>query len=117
MPDLEHRSGLSAETLAQLRAAFAATPSVARAWLYGSRARGRHRPGSDIDLAVEGTLSHTQTIQLLERLEALDLPYKIDLALLHEITDPALHAAIRREGLLLYEAETTPNPLHATQTR
>jgi predicted nucleotidyltransferase len=31
----------------------ARTPTVRRVWVFGSRARGTHRPDSDIDIAVE----------------------------------------------------------------
>lgn len=35
-----------------LRDALAAHPEVISAWLFGSRARGTARPGSDVDVAV-----------------------------------------------------------------
>ncbi len=44
--------GLPPEASARLLALFSAEPAVAEVWLYGSRAMGRHRPGSDIDLTL-----------------------------------------------------------------
>jgi uncharacterized protein len=38
--------------LGELAAAWAADPEIAAIWLFGSRARGRPRPWSDVDLAV-----------------------------------------------------------------
>lgn len=110
MAELETRSGLSADTLKRLRTVFAATPGLDRVWLYGSRACGRHRRGSDIDLAVDGRLTHEASVRLSERLDALDLPYKIDLVHLDAAIDPALHARIRREGLLLFDRDAISTP-------
>ncbi|MCS6786190.1 MAG: nucleotidyltransferase domain-containing protein [Thiobacillaceae bacterium] len=103
-------TGLDAATLARLRAVFAACAEVERVWLYGSRARGRYRPGSDLDLAVEGELDFDALTRLLDRLDDLDLPLKIDLHRLEDIQDAALRAAIRREGLLLYASPDRPHP-------
>ena len=43
---------LPPEASARLLALFSAEPAVQEVWLYGSRAMGRHRPGSDIDLTL-----------------------------------------------------------------
>jgi predicted nucleotidyltransferase len=40
--------GVPPEASARLLALFSAEPAVQEVWLYGSRAMGRHRPGSDI---------------------------------------------------------------------
>lgn len=103
-------TGLDAATLERLRAVFGACPGVERVWLYGSRARGWYRPGSDLDLAVEGELDFDTLTRLIDRLDDLDLPWKIDLNRMEDIQDPALRAAIRREGLLLYSSPDRPNP-------
>ena len=42
------------DIIEQIRAAIAAEGSVRLALLFGSRATGRARPESDVDLAVEG---------------------------------------------------------------
>ncbi|UZK04729.1 nucleotidyltransferase domain-containing protein [Venatoribacter cucullus] len=57
--------GLSEREIALLRAALAAHPNVQRAVLYGSRAMGNYRTGSDIDLTLEGDL-HLQDINGVE---------------------------------------------------
>ncbi|HOM11791.1 MAG TPA: nucleotidyltransferase domain-containing protein, partial [Rubrivivax sp.] len=45
--------GLAAATAADLRRVFAQTPGIDAVWIFGSRATGRARPESDIDLAVD----------------------------------------------------------------
>jgi predicted nucleotidyltransferase len=46
--------GLPDATLVTLRQILAACPAVEEAILYGSRAMGNYRPGSDIDLTLTG---------------------------------------------------------------
>lgn len=47
-------SGLTPKQTAAIRAVLSRFPQVQGAILYGSRAMGRHRPGSDIDLTLLG---------------------------------------------------------------
>ncbi|MBE0483765.1 MAG: nucleotidyltransferase domain-containing protein [Bacterioplanes sp.] len=91
--------GLSERDIALLRATFAAHPNVQRAVLYGSRAMGTYRPGSDIDLTLEGDL-HLQDInRLLLDIDDLLLPYQVDLSAFQDIDNPALVDHIQREGV------------------
>ena len=70
-----------------------------RAVLYGSRAMGNYRPGSDIDLTLEGDL-HLQDInRLLLEIDDLLLPYQVDLSAFQDIDNPALVDHIRRVGV------------------
>lgn len=52
MPEQELRGLLEADKVAILKWAEKHS-EIARVYLYGSRARGDHRPDSDIDLAIE----------------------------------------------------------------
>ena len=47
--------GLPERTVVQICAVLAQYPAVERAVLYGSRAKGNYKPGSDIDLTLYGT--------------------------------------------------------------
>lgn len=67
-------------------------------WLYGSRAMGRHRPGSDIDLTlVAPDLRHHDRLRLMAALDDLLLPWSINLSLHHELPKP-LRAHVARVG-------------------
>ncbi len=91
--------GLSERDIALLRATLAADPNVQRAVLYGSRAMGTYRPGSDIDLTLEGDL-HLQDInRLLMQIDDLLLPYQVDLSAFQDIDNPALVDHIQRVGV------------------
>ena len=105
--------GLSQSVIDQVRAVFAGCPAVERAILYGSRAKGNYRHGSDIDLALEGQgLDDTQVLAMETRLDDLLLPYCIDLSRLAGIQSEALRDHIRRVGRVFYETGSAlPSPL------
>lgn len=76
-------------------------PHVEALWLFGSRAMGRHRPGSDLDLCLEGEqLTHRDRLQLMAAIDDLLLPWSVDLVLRHEIP-PELEAHLQRVGRCL----------------
>jgi predicted nucleotidyltransferase len=104
--DEASRFGLNESVLARIISAFAAVPEIEQVILYGSRAKGTNKNGSDIDLAVRGELvSHSQMLTLENQLDDLLLPYGIDLSLLHQISNPDLLEHISRFGTLLYESK------------
>jgi predicted nucleotidyltransferase len=82
-------------------------PSVEGAVLFGSRAKGSFREGSDIDIAILGTgVTPAVRLSLLTRYDALYLPWKLDLVIYDSIAEPALKAHIDRVGVRLWgEAE------------
>ncbi|MFZ0408301.1 MAG: nucleotidyltransferase domain-containing protein [Cyanobium sp.] len=53
-PSPPQRFGLSEKAIAAIQQVLAAHPEVEAAILYGSRALGRQRRGSDIDLTLVG---------------------------------------------------------------
>lgn len=96
--------GLTPEALCAIRTVLAAHPAVDAAVLYGSRALGRERPGSDIDLTLLGEhLQHRDLLDIELALDELLLPWKIDLSLLAHIDNPSLLAHIQRVGQRLYQ--------------
>ena len=51
---MQYSWGLPPDVVTQARAVFARYPQISRAVLFGSRAMGTHKPGSDIDIALFG---------------------------------------------------------------
>ena len=89
--------GLTTATVDRLQSVLAHYPEVEKAVLYGSRAKGTHRPGSDIDLTLcGGALNHTLLTRIDNELDDLLLPYQIDLSLMSSLSHPALLDHIRR---------------------
>lgn len=105
--------GLSEATVERIRGVLAHFPEVEKAVLYGSRAKGTHRPGSDIDLTLYGnSLEQTHLARIDEALDELLLPYQMDLSLFASLTHPALLDHIRRVGVVMYERSPM---MHAVQ--
>jgi predicted nucleotidyltransferase len=96
--------GLSSETIARVREVLAGFPEVEKATLFGSRAKGAHRPGSDIDLALTGHGLDWRTLSRIEdALDELLLPYNFSLICHDADTDPDVAAHIARVGIVLYD--------------
>lgn len=100
--------GLSPRTLATIRALLARYPEIDRALLYGSRAKGTHREGSDIDLTLVGPgVTQRTRAGLWNDLDDSDIPYKVDVSVFADITNPALREHIGRVGVALYERRSS----------
>lgn len=97
-------SGLTEKAVAQIHAVLAKHPEVEKATLYGSRAKGNYRPGSDVDLTLLGD-GVTQTIlgQIQTELEDGLLPYRFDLSVFSQITHADILEHIQRVGVIFYE--------------
>jgi predicted nucleotidyltransferase len=90
----------------EIRAVFKRHPEVQRATLFGSRARGNFREGSDIDLALEGdALEGRHLATMLGELEETPIPQKVDLLLKKTLRHQELLDHIERVGMVFYERE------------
>ena len=100
----ETKYGLKIATIAKINGVFSRYPSIEQAILYGSRAKGTFRNGSDIDLTLKGNaLTHRELSKIEIELDDLLLPYKIDLSLFMQIANPNLIEHIGRVGVVFYE--------------
>lgn len=99
--------GLKEKTVQQICEVFAKYPQVEKAILYGSRAKGNYKNGSDIDLTLCGGADLTINIlyKILNELDDLLLPYTIDLSIFTQISNLELIEHIRRVGVTFYEAQ------------
>ena len=97
--------GLSTQTLQKIRDVFVRYPQVEEAVLYGSRARGDYKNGSDIDLTLRGgtELTHTILSQIANDLDDQLLPYTIDLSIFKNIRNLEMIEQIKRVGVALYK--------------
>lgn len=97
--------GLSADAIEKIREILADCPNINKGILFGSRAKGNFRPGSDIDLClIAPKLSLTEKFGIETQLDDLLLPWKIDLVLANQITNPALLEHIERVGIELFRS-------------
>ncbi|MCM2281074.1 MAG: nucleotidyltransferase domain-containing protein [Bdellovibrionaceae bacterium] len=102
--NLSDRHGLSHETISALKKIFSQHPSIEKVVLYGSRAKGTYKHGSDIDLTIFSSpkLTTQDLLRIENEIEELMLPYKIDLSLFHQIENPDLIDHIQHIGQIFY---------------
>lgn len=92
----------------QLQALFAKEQALEAVWLFGSRAMGREREGSDIDLCLEGrALNHQNRLRLMAEVDELLMPWNVDLVLRHELPEE-LEDHIQRVGRCIWRAQLSP---------
>lgn len=96
------RYGMTDEDIKALSEVFALHPSVEKAVLYGSRAKGTNKPFSDVDLTLIGDVSHNELSRIYMEIDDLLLPYHFDLSAHQRLSDRPLLAHIHRMGKTLY---------------
>lgn len=95
--------GLPEQTIAILKAIFAEESEIEKVILYGSRAKGTYKNGSDIDLTLTGdNLSEALRSRLANKCDEAPIPYEIDLSLLSQIQNKDLKDHIQRVGKVFY---------------
>ena len=96
--------GLKEETINKINAVLAEFPQVDEAILYGSRAKGNFRNGSDIDLTLKGTGLNLHVLNAVSlKIDDLLLPYTFDLSVFRQIDNPDLIDHIQRVGQIFYQ--------------
>lgn len=96
--------GLPDDAIAAIHKVLAQFPAVEAAILYGSRAKGNFRAGSDIDLTLTGPNLMPRDIGDIDNaLDDLMLPWRFDLSRLADIDHAALRDHIERVGVLFYQ--------------
>lgn len=96
--------GLKDEQWELVKHILQSNPKLDEAILFGSRAKGNFRPGSDVDIALKGrALQLEDILSLSNQLEDTYLPYIFDLALFHHIKDPDMIDHINRVGISIYK--------------
>jgi uncharacterized protein len=96
--------GLKQGDIARIREVFERDSRVGEAILYGSRAKGSQKTGSDIDLALKGKGLNLQALNEINlKLDDLLLPYIFDLSIYDRIDNPDLLDHIKRVGKVFYQ--------------
>jgi len=96
---MANQFGLDDSTINKIRDVLFSHSEVSDAIVYGSRAKGNYKPGSDIDITLRGsnlTLTMLNKIEL--EIDELNLPYKMDLSIYDQIDNRDLIEHINRVG-------------------
>jgi predicted nucleotidyltransferase len=98
--------GLSDKTITAIRQTFAEFPAVEKAILYGSRAKGNFKHGSDIDLTLVGDMLDINALgRIADRLDESLIPYQVDLSIFGQLRHAGLKEHIERVGVVFYERD------------
>jgi predicted nucleotidyltransferase len=79
-------------------------PEVEQALIFGSRAMGNFKPGSDIDIVLQGGLDENTALDISAELnEQTPLPYTFDVLAYSYITHLPLREHIDQYGQVFYQ--------------
>ena len=97
--------GLSDRTLDTLHSIFRKYPGIRQVVLYGSRAKGNYRIGSDIDLSLktDDSFVRADLLRIAGDFDDSDMPYLVDVSIYDKLSNYDLKAHIDRVGKILYE--------------
>lgn len=95
------RFGLKEETIKAINDVFLSYPQIEKAVVFGSRAKGNYRDGSDIDICLFGNIDFVLLQNIEISLDSLNLPYTIDLVVYENIQNDELKEHIDRVGMIL----------------
>ena len=97
--------GLSKTDIDKINEVFIRFSDVEEVLIFGSRAKGNYKKGSDIDLALKGKKiddSITSNIHAVLE-EEIPLPYKFDVVNYSSISNPDFTSHINRVGVVFYK--------------
>jgi len=86
-----------------IAAVFQRVPSIEKAVVFGSRAKGTHTQYSDVDIALFGEVGLLEVEEVRCELDELPLIYKFDVVAYNRIENVELRGHIDRVGVAVYE--------------
>ena len=84
---------------------FEKYPQIKKVIVYGSRAKGNFREGSDIDLTIveEKEIPASVLLKLINDFDDSLLPIKVDISIFSKLTNQNLIDHIKRVGQVFYQ--------------
>ena len=73
-----------------------------RVCIYGSRAKGTYRNGSDIDIAIWLTDENDNVARIAGELDELPTPYKYDVINYKTLTHAGMKKSMDKDGVLFF---------------
>jgi predicted nucleotidyltransferase len=96
--------GLKEETIHKIQQVLRKYTEIDRAVLYGSRAKGNFKLGSDIDITLKGQKIEIEILNKIRNdLDELSEPYTMDISIFADIENKDLIDHINRVGVIFYE--------------
>ena len=97
--------GLRDSDLLYMQHLFAQEPAIEQVWLFGSRAKGTHQPGSDVDLALVGEAIDRELTARLRAIldEESPIPYFFDVVHWDTLRQETVKSAIQQTAQPIYQ--------------
>lgn len=104
---MRNRFGLSDTDTEAIISILSLLPKVDKAIIFGSRAKGNFKNGSDVDIALKGESLDFDAISRISYSlnEETNMPYKFDILNYHSTDEPALIDHIDRVGIEFYNRQ------------
>jgi predicted nucleotidyltransferase len=77
--------------------------SIDQVVIYGSRAKGNFKEGSDIDITLKGNVTTPDFNKLINDLDDSYLPYKFDISIYSDLKSDKFIEHIERVGKVFYD--------------
>jgi predicted nucleotidyltransferase len=101
MPDF----GLKENVILSITDVFRNDPRIHGAAVFGSRAKGDHKPYSDVDIVLYGDLNPIDVERVTCDLDELPFVYNFDVVAYGLVNNPELRQHIEKVGVSIYEKE------------
>ena len=96
--------GLNQETIDKINSVFQKHPEIEKVIIYGSRAKGNYRAGSDIDFTLMGNdLEYNIAGRVNSEIDDLNTPYLFDISIFGKLDSSSLKEHISRVGKVFYK--------------
>lgn len=102
---MKNNYGINDASYEEMISLFKSFDSLDKVYIFGSRARGDYKEGSDIDLAIES--KDDIKLRLLNKLEDIRCILNFDVVDVNNIENEKLLMNIKKEGILIYRRENT----------
>ena len=102
--------GISEKSMDIIFSIYEKYPQIERVIVYGSRAMGNFREGSDIDMTIiaDGVFSYDDLLHVADDFDNSMLPYLVDVSDFSQLKSESLKDHIRRRGKVLYQRKSAP---------
>lgn len=100
--------GLSENHRKIINSVFDKYPQIKKVVVYGSRAKGNYRAGSDIDMTIveDEKIPFDILLKIVNDFDDSMLPFLVDISVFSNLTNPDLVEHIKRNGKVIYEKKT-----------
>ena len=95
--------GLNQETIDKINSVFEKHSEIEKVIIYGSRAKGNYKSGSDIDFTLIGNDLNDLVETLDSEIDDLNTPYLFDISIFGKLNSPSLKEHINRVGKVFYK--------------